>query len=83
MGIYRREGNSPIGDKKMVVNTGIDPKAKTWTEPQLTILTRNNPEEMVLALCKGLNGTGNVNNADRGCQYTGNCSNHCDISVNS
>ncbi len=32
-------------------------EAKPWSKPELTVLTRNNPEEMVLADCKG---SGNV-----------------------
>jgi len=31
---------------------GIVPEAKTWTEPQLTVLTRSKPEETVLGVCK-------------------------------
>jgi len=36
----------------MVLKTGIEAEAKTWTEPQLTILVRNNPEEAILGVCK-------------------------------
>ncbi len=67
----------------MVVNTGIDSPAKTWTEPQLTILTRNNPAEIVLAVCKGLPQRADTSaNHDRGCQYD-ECNEACQQSSDS
>jgi len=36
----------------MVEQTKIGTQTKTWTEPQLTVLTRGRNEESVLTICK-------------------------------
>lgn len=48
---------------------------KEWSRPELTVLTRNKPEEAVLASCKGVPGVGASNDNDS-CMYDyGDCVN--------
>ena len=48
-----------------------------WTKPELTVLTRNKPEEAVLTVCKdGL--AGGPDGEDMFCAPYGNCDGYCD-----
>lgn len=48
---------------------------KKWVEPQLLILTRNNPEEVVLNCCKNIKGRPNTPNTKNwGCYRKPNTS---------
>lgn len=48
---------------------------KEWSRPELTVLTRNKPEEVVLASCKGETGS-SLNSEDSSCRYySGDCVN--------
>ena len=60
---------------------------KNWVKPQLQIIIRSNPEEMILTACKGTRRSGrtgggtNSNNAEKsGCVYStagNNCQGQC------
>lgn len=40
---------------------------KEWTSPELTVLVRNDPQEMVLTACKTQASGGGVYSIDRNC----------------
>jgi hypothetical protein len=46
-------------------------KKKKWSKPKLMVLARSNPEEMVLAGCKG-NGAQNARHGNKFCEQ-GRC----------
>ena len=55
---------------------------KTWQTPKLIVLVRNNPQEVVLSLCKSYSeGSVGANSALNRCHVSGDdtigCSNDC------
>ncbi len=50
---------------------------KEWSRPELTVLTRNKPEEAVLGNCKGVGGSG-YDSAYGSCMYDLAC-NDCNV----
>jgi hypothetical protein len=50
---------------------------KAWAEPKLIVLVRSEPEEAVLALCKGENMPTGSNHFHNDCRYYNDCSSQC------
>jgi len=57
---------------------------KAWTEPELIVLMRGNPEESVLTLCKSWNPTVGSDTVFSACYSVINpCSPQCDYQASS
>lgn len=54
---------------------------KKWTKPELIVLTRSNPEESVLTLCKNTSNPVGANQADKKCNQS--CGVSCSTTGNS
>jgi hypothetical protein len=63
-------------DKSNHWGCSMDTEKKVWIKPSLLVLARGNPEESVLATCKGFgkSGTSATNNGGRTCYNPKGCS---------
>ena len=50
---------------------------KMWVEPELIVLVRSKPEEVILANCKGIAAPGGVDTNVDQCMLTGACGLPC------
>jgi hypothetical protein len=56
-------------------------KNKAWKKPELVIVNRSQPEEIILTSCKFLSEAGlGPNNANAGCHISG-CTGDCAVAV--
>jgi len=67
----------------MVQQTMVVDEAKTWTEPQLTVLVRNSNEEAVLNACKTQGTMGGASNQNLDCGENAPQCNSCQMFADS